>query len=52
MIQIDDFGKAYLSISLEINKHLDGYVDAYYDPLELKADIESKKKKPLQTLMD
>jgi hypothetical protein len=52
MTHLDDFGKAYLSISLEINKHLEGYVDAYYGPADLKAEIESGEKKSLQNLTD
>ncbi len=52
MTHLDDFGKAYLTISLEINKHLEGYVDAYYGPADLKAEIESGEKKSPQTLTD
>ena len=36
----------------EINKLLDGYVDAYYGPAELKSEIESGEKKSPQTLTD
>jgi hypothetical protein len=52
MIQIDDFGQAYLRMALEINKHIDGYVDAYFGPPNLKASVEAEDKKPLQTLLD
>ena len=52
MTHLDDFGKAYLSISLEINKHLEGYVDAYYGPADLKVEIESGEKKSPHTLTD
>ena len=41
---IDGFGKAYLELVLEINQHLDGYVDAYFGPEEIKKRIELKEK--------
>lgn len=52
MIQIDDFGQAYLRMALEINKHIDGYVDAYLGPPNLKASVEAEDKKPPQALLD
>lgn len=42
MSQPDAFGADYLRLVLAIHAHhIDGYVDAYYGPPELKADVES-----------
>ncbi|MEW5988899.1 MAG: hypothetical protein AB1791_19925 [Chloroflexota bacterium] len=43
---------AYLRLALEINKHVDGYVDAYYGPTELKAQVEAAEKRPPAALLD
>lgn len=49
---LDDFGRAYLRLALEINKHIDGYIDAYLGPAELKAEVEAGDKQPLDALLD
>jgi hypothetical protein len=49
---LDDFGRAYLTLALEINKHVDGYIDGYIGPAELKAEVDSSKKKPARALLD
>lgn len=42
MSHIDPFGADYLRLVLEIHTHhIDGYVDAYYGPAEIKAKVES-----------
>ncbi len=42
MSHIDTFGADYLRLVLEIHAHhIDGYVDAYYGPAEIKAEVES-----------
>lgn len=42
MTIIDSFGKDYLRLVLEIHAHhIDGYVDAYYGPPEIKHEVES-----------
>lgn len=39
---LHSFGRDYLRLVLEIHTHhIDGYVDAYYGPPELKAEIEA-----------
>lgn len=40
-LQIDEFGQSYLRLALEIDKHLEGYVDAYYGPNYIKEEVES-----------
>jgi hypothetical protein len=49
---LDAFGEGYLRLTLEINKHIDGYVDSYYGPPEIKAEVESGEKKPIAALKD
>jgi len=52
MPDLDDFGRAYLRLALEINKHVDGYIDSYIGPAELKAEVESSGKKPARALLN
>ena len=52
MKKINDFGTSYLRMSLEINKHFDGYVDAYFGPSELRARVESEDKKSPPAMLD
>jgi hypothetical protein len=52
MTPLDAFGRDYLRLTLEINKHIDGYVDAYLGPPELKAEVESAPKKAPALLLD
>lgn len=49
---IDDFGRAYLRLALEINKHVDGYIDAYIGPPDLKAAVEAAEKRSTTALLD
>lgn len=49
---MDEFGLAYLRLALEINKHIDGYLDAYYGPADLKAQVEATEKRPPAALQD
>jgi hypothetical protein len=39
MTPLDDFGRSYLELSLEIEKHIEGYVDAYIGPEDLKSAV-------------
>ena len=50
MTQLDAFGRDYLRLVLEIHAHhIDGYVDAYVGPAELKAEVDAA---PPQTPAD
>lgn len=51
-MNIDEYGRLYLRLTLEIEKHVEGYVDAYYGPAELKADVEAGDKKSPAALLD
>jgi hypothetical protein len=48
----DAFGRAYLRLTLEIDKHLPGYVDSYIGPAEIKAEVEAAEKKSPAALLD
>lgn len=50
--QLDAFGRDYLRLTLEIDKHIDGYIDAYYGPEALKAEVSTSTKKPATALID
>jgi hypothetical protein len=46
------FGRHYLRLALEINKHIEGYVDAYLGPPDLRAEVEAAAKRPAALLLD
>jgi hypothetical protein len=48
---LDSFGRDYLRLVLEINKHIDGYIDAYYGPEEIKVEVEADPEKPPSALL-
>jgi hypothetical protein len=52
MNKVDEFGRAYLRFTLEIEKHFPGCVDSYIGPAELKAEVEAAEKKTLAALFD
>jgi len=47
-----DFGTLYCKLGLRIDKHLPGYVDAYFGPKRLKADVDEERRKPVSELME
>lgn len=52
MTQLDSFGRSYLRLVLEIDKHIDGYIDAYYGPDDLKAEVQATGPKEPAALLD
>jgi hypothetical protein len=48
----DPFGRAYLTLTLEIAKHIEGYVDAYFGPAELKVGVDASPRKTPAALLD
>ncbi|RMH02467.1 MAG: hypothetical protein D6706_00025 [Chloroflexi bacterium] len=53
MTNLDEFGRNYLRLVLEINKHIEGYIDAWYGPDDLKAEVNATpKKEPAALLHD
>jgi hypothetical protein len=49
---LDDYGRSYLRLVLEIDKHIDGYIDAYYGPADLKSAVSASDKKDPVALLD
>lgn len=49
---VDEFGRAYLRLTLEIDKHVPGFVDAYFGPAGIKAEVEAAEKKSPAALLD
>jgi len=47
-----DFGSLYCKLGLRIDKHLPGYVDAYFGPKRLKAEVDKERKKPISELIE
>ena len=39
--QIDNFSQSYLRLVLELDKHIEGYVDSYYGPNFIKEEVDS-----------
>jgi hypothetical protein len=50
--EIDDFGHSFLRLALEINKHIEGYVDYYYGPDFIREEVESTSALPPDQLRD
>ena len=47
-----DFGPLYCKLSLRIDKHLPGYVDAYFGPKRLQAEVDKERRKPISDLIE
>lgn len=43
VVDLDEFARDYLSLGLRINKHINGYVEYYYGPPEIKKFVDSEK---------
>jgi hypothetical protein len=49
---MDDIGRGYLTLALNLNRHVEGFVDAYYGPPELRAEAEKANPRSVETLAD
>jgi hypothetical protein len=49
---VDEIGRGYLTLALNLNRHVEGFVDAYYGPPELKAEAEKSNPRSVETLAD
>ena len=49
---VDEFGRTYLRLTLEIDKHAPGFVDAYIGPADIKAAVETAEPKTPAALLD
>jgi hypothetical protein len=47
---MDDIGRRYLTLALQLDRHLEGVVDAYFGPEELKAEVEAEEPRSLELL--
>ncbi len=50
-MELNDFAKIYLRLGLRINKHINGYVEHYYGPPELKYTVDLEEKISPTTLL-
>ncbi|KYK36776.1 MAG: hypothetical protein HXS46_01330 [Theionarchaea archaeon] len=46
------WGEDYVNLALRVEKHFEGFVDAYCGPQEVKARIDKEEKRPLTELYD
>ncbi len=49
---LSPFSRDYLRLTLEIEKHIPGYIDAYLGPPELRAEVEGSERKEPAALLD
>jgi hypothetical protein len=49
---MDEIGRGYLTLTLAMDRHVPGLVDAYFGPAELKAEAEAGEPTPLAELSD
>ena len=47
---MDDIGRSYLTLALHLNRHFEGFVDAYFGQEELKAEVEAGQPRSPQDL--
>ena len=47
---LDDIGRRYLTLALQLDHHLEGFVDAYFGPSELKIEVEAGEPRSLELL--
>ncbi len=47
---MDDIGRKYLTLALQLDRHLEGIVDAYFGPEELKAEVQAGEPRSLELL--
>jgi hypothetical protein len=52
MRPLDDWGQSYLRLGLRLEKHVAGYVDAYYGPEEIRSAIGEETAQPPPVLVD
>jgi hypothetical protein len=49
---MDEIGRNYLTLALSLDRHFEGFVDAYFGPPELKAEIEAAEPRSLEALAE
>ncbi len=49
---MDEIGREYLLLALRLERHVEGFVDAYFGPPELKDEAQAGEPRPLEALAD
>lgn len=49
---MDEIGRRYLHLALHLDRHFEGFVDAYFGPPELRAEIRTGDPRSLEALAD
>ena len=49
---MDEIGRCYLYLALHLDRHVEGFVDAYFGPPEFKAEIQTGNPRSLEALAD
>ena len=49
---MDDIGRRYLTLALQLDRHLEGFIDAYFGPEALKAEMDAKDPPSLEALAE
>jgi hypothetical protein len=49
---MDEIGRSYLTLALHLDCHMPGFIDAYYGPAELKAEVQSGEPRSQVALAD
>jgi hypothetical protein len=49
---MDEIGRNYLTLALNLDRHFEGFVDAYFGPPELRAQAGIGEPRPLENLAD
>ena len=52
MQEFDEIGQEYVRLALQIDQHQEGFVDGYFGPEELKAQVKEAGSKPIEQLQD
>ncbi len=49
---MDEISRNYVTLALNLDRHVEGFVDAYLGPPELKAVVQAGEPRPLEALAD
>jgi hypothetical protein len=50
--KMDELGRNYLTLALNLDRHFEGFVDAYFGPPELRVEVEAAEPRSLEALAD
>ena len=49
---MDEIGRRYLHLALQLDRHFEGFVDAYFGPPEFRAEVQTGSPRSLEALAD